>query len=206
SFGQRAVSFNGDGDVQIPYNPAFELSSGAGTIEAVIYEDPAAAYVASDHTILAEANDGDPAGANFYLRASANGSFLKYGNSGGGSALSWLAPASLLGQFAHVAVVIDHDTNVTAYINGINLGTKTQNPSAGLSGQFWIGSMGTSSGDNWWYGSVDEVAFYSAALSHQQPADRGDHHRTPGRLSLQDHARRSDRALAPRRNQRHRGG
>jgi hypothetical protein len=165
SFGQRGVSFNGDGDVQIPNNPAYEFSSGNGTIEAVIYEDPAGQFVATDHTIVSETADSDPRSPYYFLRASANGSSLIYGNDSTPS-VSWIMPANLLGQPTHVALVFQNGASVTAYVNGINLGTKTQNSFGSSPGSpLWIGSVGTSAPDNWWYGEVDELAFYSAALS-----------------------------------------
>ena len=36
AFGLRALGFPGDGDVMIANNPAYEFSSGSGTIEAVV--------------------------------------------------------------------------------------------------------------------------------------------------------------------------
>ena len=73
SFGERALSFNFDGDVQIPNNPAYEFPSGNGTIEALVYMSQAAE---SAPTFFAEAFD---LGYPYYaLQMSANGSFLQY--------------------------------------------------------------------------------------------------------------------------------
>jgi hypothetical protein len=164
SFGQRAVAFQGNGDVQIPNNPAFEFAAN-GTIEAVFYMDPAAQYAATPRTIVGEMPDGFTANAYYFIQAAANGTALRYGNNAPTS-LSWNPSANLLGQLTHVALVFDHVTNVTAYINGINLGTKTQPGFGNATGNpVWIGSTGTSSLDNWWVGDVDELSFYSAALS-----------------------------------------
>jgi hypothetical protein len=72
----------------------------------------------------------------------------------------------MIGKWAHVAFVFDHGTNVTPYVNGQSLGTQVQ---AGFGnapgGPAWIGSVGTSSSDNRWAGTVDELAVYSTALS-----------------------------------------
>ncbi|HVV70674.1 MAG TPA: LamG-like jellyroll fold domain-containing protein, partial [Verrucomicrobiae bacterium] len=51
SFGERAVSFSGAGDVQIPNNSAFEFGSGNGTIEALVYMSQA---TSTDPTIFGE--------------------------------------------------------------------------------------------------------------------------------------------------------
>ena len=160
TFGARSLSFNLDGDVQIPNNPAFEFSSGFGTIEAVIYLSQA---TVTAPIIFAEAQDG---GSAYYsVGASANGTSLVYSNDATG-ALSWAVPGGLIGKLAHVAVVIDNGVNVTAYVNGQNLGTKIQAGfGSGSSSPAWIGGVGSSVTDNRWAGTADEVAIYSSALS-----------------------------------------
>jgi hypothetical protein len=166
AFGQRALSLNADGDVQIPNNPAFEFASGFGTIEGLVYLSET---LSTDPTIFAEANDGG-LGSYYAIRASANGNSLLYDNFNGvDPQLSWPVPGGLLGKLSHVAVVIDNLTNVTAYVNGQNLGTGAQSlagfGSAGQGSPAWIGSMGTSVTDNRWAGTIDELAVYGSALS-----------------------------------------
>ena len=164
AFGQRAVSFNGDGDVAIPNNPAFEFPSGNGTIEALVYIDPAAGTPTTDQTIFSQAVDGST--ENYYfIRASQLGGSIIYGNDAGNS-LSWVVQGGLIGKKTHVAIVIDRVTNVTAYANGLNLGTQVQTGfGSAVSAPSWIGSMGPNSTRYWLYGSVDELAIYGAALS-----------------------------------------
>ena len=160
AFGQRALSLNGDGDVQIPNSSAFEFAGGFGTIEALVDLSQA---LSTDPTIFAEAYDG---GDSYYaIRASANGNSLLYNNFTDAQ-MSWPVPGGLIGKLSHVAVVIDNLTNVTAYVNGQSLGTKTQTsfgPGAGAPA--WIGSMGTSMTANGFAGSIDELAIYGSALS-----------------------------------------
>ncbi|MGH7968012.1 MAG: LamG-like jellyroll fold domain-containing protein, partial [Limisphaerales bacterium] len=120
SFGERAVSFSGFGDVQIPNNTDFEFGGGNGTIEALVYMGQA---TSTDPTIFGEGTS-DQSGSYLYyaVRASKDGNSLVYATDT--TQLSWPVPGSLIGRLAHVAVVIDHLTNVTAYADGQNLGTK----------------------------------------------------------------------------------
>lgn len=163
SFGQRALSFNANGDVQIPNNPAFEFgnAAGNGTLEMLVdLSQP----LSTDPTIFAQACDG---GGNSYLalRASGDANSLIYLNDSI-SPVSWLVPGGLIGRLSHVALVFDHITNVTAYVNGQNLGTHAQAGfGSALGCPAWIGSMGTSMTDNRQAGTIDELAIYGSALS-----------------------------------------
>lgn len=159
AFGQRAVSFNAGGDVQIPNNPAFEFSGGNGTVEAIIYMDGTAFQ---DETIFAWAYDFSTIG--YALQASADGSQLIYLNDSP-ITLTWPAPVSLIGRRAHVALVIDNTTNVTAILDGQSLGTKVQ-PGFGAAGgaPVWIGALGTSLVKPF-KGTIDELSVYGTNLS-----------------------------------------
>ena len=163
AFGQRTLSFDANGDVMIPANPAYEFINGFGTIETVVYLNQT---LSSDPTLFSYGVDG---GWNGYyaLRVSANGNNLLYTNFNGTDAqLSWAVPGGLIGKLAHVAVVFDNTTNVTAYVNGQNLGTKAQTSFGFGSGTTaWIGAMGTSMTANRWAGTIDELAIYGNALS-----------------------------------------
>jgi len=164
AFGQRAVSFYGDGDVQIPNNPAFEFPSGNGTIEALVYLDPTALVSPTDGTIFSLTTDGGT--PNYYfLRAGASGLNITYGNDSTAQ-LSWDVPGGLASKQTHVVIVFNNTTNVTLYANGQNLGTKVQTSfGTGTGSPAWIGSMGSTATANWLYGSVDELAIYNSALS-----------------------------------------
>ena len=163
AFGQRALSFNADGDVQVANNADFEFSSGFGTIEALV---DLSQTVSSDPTIFAQAYDGLGNDASYYaIRANASGNSLVLNNFTD-PLLSWAVPGGLIGKISHVAVVFDNLTNVTAYVNGQNLGTKTQTRFGfGSGAPAWIGSMGTSTTANRWAGRIDELAIYGSALS-----------------------------------------
>ncbi|MEO7675409.1 MAG: LamG-like jellyroll fold domain-containing protein, partial [Verrucomicrobiota bacterium] len=159
SFGQRAVAFTGAGVVQIPNNPAFEFSSGNGTIEGLIYLEGGAFQ---DNTIFSLAYDGGAIG--YSLQVSRDGAQLMYVNDSPVT-LSWPVPLSLIGRLAHVALVIDNTTNVTVYLDGQSLGSKAQPGFGGAGGApAWIGGLGSSLVKPF-NGTIDEVSVYGSALS-----------------------------------------
>ena len=161
TLGARSLSFNEDGDVSIPNNPAFEFANGNGTIEALVFMSQA---TVTDPTIFSEVFDGSTT-PYYVFGASANGGSLIYNNDQTGQ-LAWLVPGGLVGKFSHVAWVFDNVTNVTAYVNGQNLGTKTQTSfGSGVQQPVWIGGLGTTTANNRWAGTVDELAVYGNALS-----------------------------------------
>ncbi len=168
TFGARSLSFNADGNVQIPNNSTFMFSSGFGTIEALV---DLSQVLSSAPTIFAlDYDNGDGTYTGYYaVRASADGGKLLYDNFNTlDPEFSWAVPGGLIGTFSHVALVIDNLTNVTAYVNGQNLGTQIQNAAGfgpGIGAPAWIGSMGTSITANLWAGTIDELAIYGSALS-----------------------------------------
>lgn len=181
---------NRNGFVEIPGdNAAFDFataSSGNGTIEAVIYADPANAntlqtgggaekpcFFSSGSVYNAAAGNTSPAFDYYTIGIDPNGAIV-YQNSYP-TKLVWNVPGGVLGRRMHVALVFSELTNVTLYVDGVNLGTKIQNgfgntpPSA--SQPLTIGKRGGANADSvgyWrdsWRGTVDEVALYSTALS-----------------------------------------
>jgi len=160
AFGQLALSFNADGDVQIPKDAAYEFSSGNGTVEALVYMSTA---TGSDPTIFSVATDG---GDLYYaLQASRDGGSLLLSTNSAVAAgrLSWPVP-NLIGRLAHIAVVFDHGTNVTPYVDGMPLATKNQAFGPGTGSPAWIGSLGTGMTLYRWQGTIDELAVYTSAL------------------------------------------
>ncbi len=160
AFGQRALSFDGDADVEVPNNAAYEFSSGFGTIEALVYMSQAPAQAAA---IFSENIDQN--GYYYTLLADPTGSFLLYTNDQLSAYLSWPVPGGLLGRFLDIALVIDNTTNVTAYVDGQSLGTQQQ-PSFGGTpgGSFWLGGIGDIDTANRWIGTIDEVSIFGTNL------------------------------------------
>ena len=164
SFGQRALSLELNGDVQIPNNPAYDFTTGFGTIEALVYLDQAAP---SDPTVFSEGYDFY-LGSDYALRATADGSGLTFIGAAASEAATWAVEPNLVGRRAHIAVVLDNGINVTAYADGQSLGTQVMPSGLNLGyvgGSGWIGSMGTSFNANRWSGTIDELSLYSSALS-----------------------------------------
>jgi hypothetical protein len=157
AFGQRALSFNADGDVTIPNNTIYDFTGGNGTVEALVYVDHA---TVNDQAIFAMGlNYLSP---RYELEVNAGGNTLRLKN--GTDTLSWTV-ASLIGRQVHVAFVFDHDTNVTVYVNGVSQGTQQQTafgPNTGGTGT--IGSTGSGSTELF-AGTIDELAVYGTALS-----------------------------------------
>ena len=163
TFGARSLLFNQNGDVQIPNNPAFEFPNGAGTIEFLVSQSAA---LGSSAFILSENQDGGP-GQNYAIGATGDGNNLTFVDDNGDS-VSWIVPGGLVGKLTHVALVLNGGYNLTAFVNGANLGTNVL--TGGLGGNnagapLWIGSQGTSATNNLWAGTVDELAIYTNALS-----------------------------------------
>ena len=162
TFGVRSLRLKGDGDVTInPPNPAYEFASGNGTIEALVYLDPP--YSALNQNLFAI---GTGSYSIYYgIQVTPDGTSLIYTNDALASPLIWSMPVSILRRQAHVAVVIDHTVNVTAYVDGLSLGTKTQPSFGSASGSpANIGAL-TSYEPGIWNGTIDELAIYSSALS-----------------------------------------
>ena len=147
----------------IAHNPEFQFSDGSGTIEALIYLAPPAA--AGNATIFSLAST--PGSAYYQVQASLDGSAF-YKNDTLAQGLTWPAPVSLLGRFAHVAFVFDNNT-VTAYLDGQSLGSKPH-PNFGIA-QGLAANIGLSGRDfnnavqEPWKGFIDELAVYGSALS-----------------------------------------
>lgn len=159
AFGVKALGFDGNGEVVVPSNPAYDFPNGSGTIEAVVHLNRA---TLTDPTIVTA---GDYGAMYYLLGASKDGNSLIYSNDVSGG-LSWPLPQTLVGRRVHLAFVFDNQTNITPYLNGERLATKVQTSfgSAPFS-SLYIGSRGTNAPGFGWNGSIDEVALYSAALS-----------------------------------------
>lgn len=164
SYGQRAIRLRGEGEAIIPATPSYEFSDGTGSIEALIYLEGQAASHAK--TIFSVAGEE---GAMYYaFQASADGTSLIYKNDSLAQSVTWAVSPPLVGRHAHVALVFTGDS-VTAYADGLTLGTKENPQFGGITGlPARIGSAGLSfAGDviDPWHGTIDEVAVFGDALS-----------------------------------------
>lgn len=160
AFGSKALLFQGSGIVQIPATPAYEFPSGNGTFEAVIYLERGAI---TEPVIFSVGHDFG-GGTLYSLLVTRDGSSLVYSNDATGR-ITWPVTPSLAGRRAHLALVFQNGTDITAYLDGQSLGTKTQTGfGSGTGGNGWIGGTGANTPDNRWLGSIDELSIYSTAL------------------------------------------
>jgi hypothetical protein len=161
AFGQRALLLGTDSAVSVPANNAYAFGAGSGTLEAVIY---LASGTVEDPTIFAEAYDGTS--PSYRYAVSRDGSSLIYASDVGGE-LTWTVAPNLIGRRAHVVFVVQNGTNVTPYVDGISLGTKTTaDVSYSFGAPAWIGATGSEYNlGNRWVGNLDELAIYGTALS-----------------------------------------
>lgn len=159
SFGQRGLLFDLEGAVTIAADGAYDFADGDGTLEAIFYLSETPPFNA---TIFS--TGWDAAGTNYAIQASSDGASILCVNDTAGI-VSFPAPRNLIGRKAHLAVVFDHVTNVTAYLDGQSLGTKQQTGfGTSTGGPGWIGSIGTLASTRW-VGTIDELSVYGSALS-----------------------------------------
>lgn len=193
--GGFGLKTNENGFVEIPGdNPAFDFataSAGNGTIEAVLYADPSMAntlltsgssevcvWLSSASIYNASGTSTKPAFDYYTFGVDGLGSLHYRNSSGTGFDLIWTVPGGMFGQRRHVAFVFSELTNVTCYVDGVNLGTKTQpgfgNTPPSATQPLTIGKGGGAYGDlhgymrDSWRGTVDELAIYGAALTESQ--------------------------------------
>ncbi len=193
--GGFGLKTNENGYAEIPGdNPAFDFataSAGNGTIEAVLYADPSMAntlltggssevcvWFSSATTYNASGTSTKPAFDYFTFGVDGYGN-LRYRNSSGtGMDLVWTMPGGFFGKRRHVAFVFSNLTDVTCYVDGQSLGTKTQtgfgNTPPSASQPLTIGKGGGASADlhgYWrdsWRGTIDDLAIYGDALTASQ--------------------------------------
>lgn len=157
---QRVLAFDVDGTVQIPANTAFDFPSGNGTVEALVYLTHA---TVQNQTLFSVG--WDSLTYSYAIMANAAGNGLRFVN--GTDTLEWSIAPSLVGRLTHVAFVFSEGGNVTPYLDGQPLETKTQGGFGGGGAPAWIGSMGdgTVAEPYMMAGTIGDLAIYSSALS-----------------------------------------
>ena len=172
SFGRRAIDLDRSdniGDVMLANNPDYFFLGGAGTFEAIVFMGELGIYQNSStwtFPTIFSIGEADRSGFSTLIGVSKTGDALEY--SDGTTTLSWPVPKNLVGRFAHMALVFDQVSGITAYADGHSLGAKgTFSPTASPS-PAWIGCAGSytnSFNGQVWSGTIDEVAIYTNALS-----------------------------------------
>ena len=152
---QRALAFNVDGHVGIPANSVFDFQSGNGTVEALATVDHA---TLQNQTLFSVA--WDDVSLTYALMVGPAGNSLIYSNAT--ETLSWSVAPSLIGRRAHLAFVFNNGVNVTPYLDGQPLETKTQTGFGPAGASAWIGAFGGVSSR--FAGTIGELAVYRTAL------------------------------------------
>lgn len=159
AFGSRSVFIkDGGGSVQIPENAAFQFNGGDGTVEALIYLTSPVIPIPNRYSTIFSVASADGGSIRYQFAAAVDGGSLVCTNDAG-VFLRWPVPVNLLNRFAHVALVFSGGTSVTAYVDGNSLGTQSQSGFGTANQPAWIGAPTP------YYGTVDELAIYSGALS-----------------------------------------
>lgn len=143
------------GSAGLVADPSWEFSDESGTVEAFVFQSAPA----GDNPCLFSIRD--TTGVRYSLHGATDGSKFFLWN---GSAVTvWNAAKNTIDRLSHVAFVFDAG-NVTAYQDGVSLGTQSNTLGAGTGLSVQIGSS-TETSAELWPGTVDEVAIYDEALS-----------------------------------------
>ena len=156
SVGTQSTAQNGSGRIQLTGDPAWNFPDGSGTVEAFLYQTSAVGY---SPCFLALRQDGG-AGVRYSLHGDTNGNNLHFWN--GATVSSWPVSPTMINRLCHVAVVFRSGT-VTAYLNGVSLGARSNALGSADSAPAQIGAS-SPNGDEAWRGNIDEVTLYSDAL------------------------------------------
>lgn len=153
----KALFLNGPGHVKLGVSPDFEFSDTTGTVEAWLRADWTT--VTFNPSIFANRNGG---GTRWSIHMAADKSQLAFWN---GAQVLWLAlPANAGTDWHHFATVFDNGTWLIYWDGQLaGSGSIALGNGSGLPTQ--IGSATDESSAEGWVGAIDEVAFYSDALS-----------------------------------------
>jgi hypothetical protein len=133
----------------------WEFPDGTGSVEAMLYQSGTAGANPCFFSIR------DSASVRYSLHGATNGGALFFWN---GSAVSqWTTPRNMIGRRSHVVITFDNG-NVTAYFDGVPLGTRGNGLGGGTGISTQIGSA-TENSAELWPGTIDELALYADPLS-----------------------------------------
>ncbi|HTI99068.1 MAG TPA: LamG domain-containing protein [Dongiaceae bacterium] len=165
-----AASFDGTGGrVMVPFAPALNPpASHPFSIEAWIM--PTIDGLGNAQAPLFNRHSqGNRQGWVFFQRAADTGfNFRMYNENGGTQSIDITGGPYTVSAWNHVVAVWDGNA-ATLYVNGANAGSQTGGYVANSDVPFSIGAYGAdNAGDNPFTGSIDEVAFYTNALTADQ--------------------------------------
>ena len=176
--GGFGLATNQHGYVEIAGDNAafnFANSGGNGTISCVVSLDGSARQALSTELLTFLSSGTTFNSFDYYNFAGDINGNLYFQSSGSGGQRIWSVPGGLIGKRTHLVFVFSNTTNITAYANGLNLGTRTingfGNTPPSLIQPITIGKRGGEAADNTgyfknaWRGTVDDLAIYSTSLS-----------------------------------------
>jgi hypothetical protein len=165
--GNAAAGYNGSGArTFVPFNATLNpAASKPFTIEAWVM--PTIDGLGNAQAPLFNRHSaGNRQGWVFFQRASGTGfNFRMYNQNGSTQSIDITGGPYTVGAWTHLVAVWDGAT-ATLYVNGANVGSQTAGYVANTDAPFSIGAYGADNpGDNPFTGSIDEVAFYTNALT-----------------------------------------
>jgi len=158
----RGLMLDGAGHVNLGQVDAFDFLSGTGTVEAWVRADWSSSP-GYNPTLFAD-REGGPVNWSVHLEGAKTAAGLWNGTS-----YDPMAVATVGTVWHHLAVVFDYDAGLGSsafrlYWDGVLAGTTSQGLGAAPSSPTQLGSA-SPVGLERWVGALDEVAFYSQALS-----------------------------------------
>ncbi len=143
------------GSAGLTADPEWEFPDGTGSVEAMLYQSAASATNPCFFSIR------DSASVRYSLHGATDGSSLYFWN--GSSVAQWTTPKNMIGRRSHVVITFDGG-NVTAYFDGLSLGTRVNGLGFGSGISTQIGSA-TENSDELWPGTIDELVLYADPLA-----------------------------------------
>lgn len=143
------------GTAGLTADPEWEFPDGTGSVEAILYQSGTSGANPCFFSIR------DTASVRYSLHGATNGATLYFWN--GSTVVQWTTPKNMIGRRSHVVISFDNG-NVTAYFDGVPLGTRANALGSGTGISTQIGSS-TETSAELWPGTIDELALYADALS-----------------------------------------
>lgn len=161
----KAVKLGADGLVELGAVPAMSFPSGNGTIEAWIQASPNWTNAPTYSPCIFSCRSAAGVTYSFHMDGAAKNSIGLWN----GTAYQSISIPPAGSAWHHIGIIITNGT-WTLIWDGVNMGTQTQNLGTGGVQPVQIGNStpnATQTVEDW-IGSIDEVSFFSNALSPQE--------------------------------------
>jgi hypothetical protein len=166
-----SANFSGNGHIDVPWsaalNPGTQTPNGSGSFSVTLWTYPTTVGGAHRSPFTSREDNGTSVnGPIIYVAPDGNWEYWA-GNNGPSGAWNPISAGAAIGNaWTHVAITYDADTTTRKmFLNGIEAATVVGGVSANLLRDMHIGS-GQDDGNNFnWAGRIDDVGFWSTALS-----------------------------------------